>query len=181
MRISLALAAGLITALPANAEPLEYAVYRLTEEGQTDGGRTLIAQGKLDYSMADVDVVEWGKQDPHPTWLKSVALPMGFDVGLFVVRDSEVPGFGLWIGNLHHPQGFSWEWFDVESGDIYRKLQGEGSVRVTQAQYPDGVEIQSVEFLTDITLRFQEDMRKGPGKKTHVVVVSKGSILRFGP
>ena len=68
----------------------------------------------------------------------------------------------------------------MESGDVYRKLQGEGSVRVTQAQYPDGVEIQSVEFLTDITLRFQEDMKAGPGKKTHVVVVSKGSILRVG-
>ena len=62
-----------------------------------------------------------------------------------------------------------------------KKLQGEGYVRATHARSSDGIELQAVEFLTDITLRFQEDVKAEPGNKSHVIVVSQGSVFRFAP
>ena len=90
-------------------------------------------------------------------------------------------GFGMTIKNSYHPEGFSWEWFFLEDGDVYKKRQGEGRVRVTQAQNAEGKVLQSVEFLTDVTMRFQEDMKMEPRTVTHEVVVSQGSVFRFAP
>jgi hypothetical protein len=178
MRFALPLLVCLLTALPANSEPMNFAVYRLTGMGLPSDGRILIAKGRLDYSLEDIDVVKWGNHEGNPTWKKSLALAMGFRIGMLVAENDETPGFGLWIQNDHHPAGFSWEWFYLEEGDTFKKLQGEGRVRVSQFQDPDGVEVQSIEFLTDITLRFQEDVTQGPGHVTHEIVVSKGSVFR---
>lgn len=176
MRIPLAILLGLLAVSKASSEPLDFTVYHLNGEE-----RALIAQGKLDYTVRDIDVQQWESKDGQPACKKSLALGMGFRIGTMIVRTSEVSGFGLWIRNDHHPDGFSWEWFYQESGSVYRKLQGEGRVRITQAHFPDGVELQSVEFLSDITLRFQEDVSLGPGNETHEVVVSQGSVLRVAP
>lgn len=163
-------------AVPPNSEPLCFTIFRLSGDG-----RVLLAQGKLHYTLQDIDVVKWGNREGLPSWKKSLKLANGFSIGSLVVRSAAVPGFGLWIHDEHHPAGFSWEWFNVEAGDTYKKLQGAGRVRVTQAEYLDGVEIRSVEFLTDVTLRFQDDVKKGPRNETHEVMVSKGSVLRFAP
>lgn len=122
-----------------------------------------------------------GKPSWTPHFIKSLKLKDGFRISVLVVqRDPEI-GFGLSIKNNYHPDGFSWEWFELEEGDVYKKLQPEGYLRVTQARSSDGVELQSVEFLSDITLRFQEDVKVGSGNKTHEIVVSPGSDFRFAP
>jgi hypothetical protein len=174
MRFSVAVLLCLL-ALPANSEPMDFSIYKLTTDG-----RALIGQGKLDYSMEDIDVVEWPSKDGHQAFRKSLSLGMGFRIGTLVVRGSEITGFGLWIRNDHHPDGFSWEWFFQESGYTFKKLQGEGRVRISQAPCPEGTELRSVVFLDDITLRFKEDLTPEPGNETHEVVVSRGSVLRVG-
>jgi hypothetical protein len=159
---------------PPSSASLNYSIYHLS-----GNGRDLVAKGKLDYTARDVKVTEWGNQDGHPSWKKSLELKDGFSLGILVVRKAPTGGFGLWIQNDRHPAGFSWEWFACANGDVFEKLQGKGQVRVTSAPHADGTEIQSVEFLADITLRFQEDVKAGPGRETHEVVVSKGSVLRI--
>jgi hypothetical protein len=105
----------------------------------------------------------------------------GFRIGIQVLRQHRVDGFGLWIRNDQHPDGFSWEWFHLEDGDTFKRLQGTERVRVTHDGVARLVEIRSIEFLTDVTLRFKEDPTVVPGTSTHEIVVSKGSVLRFGP
>jgi len=46
---------------------------------------------------------------------------------------------------------------------------------------PGYEELESVEFLDDIVLRYQDDMRKPPGTHTHEVLVRKGSVFRCAP
>jgi hypothetical protein len=174
MRISIALLVCLLSSTQATSESLDFAVYRLS-----DNGPALISEEKLDYSVCDVEVLKWGSTTGRPTWKKTLKLAEGFRIGVLVTRTDEVPGFGLWIQNDQHPEGFSWEWFNLEEGDIFVKLKGEGRVRVTRGAFEDGVEIQSVEFLADIKLRFSEDMKLGPRVRTHEVMVSKGSVFRF--
>ena len=178
MRISTVMFVCLLTSLPAASESLEFTIYRLAGDEQE-----LIAGEKLEYSLSDIDVREWGNSEGHPSWKKILELKDGFNIGIVVTRgDDLTSGFGLWISNDYHPQGFSWEWFVHEGGDTYKKLQGEGRVRTTLAEYADGVEIRSVEFLSDIRLRFKEDVCKEPPEhKTHAIVVSKGSVFRFAP
>jgi len=178
MRISTAMLVLLLPAFPAASESLEFSIYRLVGEDQE-----LIASGKRDYSASDVNVREWGSNEGHPSWKKTLDLKDGFNLGIVVIRGNDLTsGFGIWIANDHHPEGFSWEWFEPEYGDVFKKLQGEGYVRATLGQCPDGVEIQSVEFLTDITLRFKDDVSMDPPEhKTHKVVVSQGSVFSFAP
>lgn len=176
MRFSAAILVCLLTTLPASSEPMDFAIYRGTGEG-----RTFISQGKLDYTVQDIDVMPWGKKDGQPVWLKSLKLSDGFSIGVMVIRGDVCRGFGLWIENAQHRRGFSWHWFVPKDGDMFETRPGEGLIRVTQSQYSDGNEVQSVEFLSDITLRFQEHINMGPGKPTHEVVVTKGSVLRIAP
>ena len=78
--------------------------------------------------------------------------------------------------------GFSWDWFNRESGLIFRKLQGGGTIKVTLVASTEFQEIAAVEVLEDITLRviglpwwfFTDD-------DTHHLVVRKGSVLKFAP
>ena len=176
MRISLAIAVCLLASLQANSESIDFAIYQRSGEE-----RALITQGRLDYTFDDIDVTRWGWKPGHQSWKKSLKIKKGFGIDILVTPDDALSGFGLVITNGYHPEGFSWEWFLLEDGDVFKKLQGEGRVRVTQAQTADGKELQSVEFLTDVTMRFQDDMKLPPGTVTHEVVVLQGSVFRFAP
>ncbi|MEJ2456322.1 MAG: DUF4345 domain-containing protein [Candidatus Thiodiazotropha sp.] len=52
-------------------------------------------------------------------------------------------------------EGLSWEWFDLEAGDIFKKRQGSGRVKVTMNRSEGTEEIARVKFLDDITFRLQ--------------------------
>jgi hypothetical protein len=157
-------------------ESLAFAIYHVSGDG-----RDLIDEGKRDYTVSDIDVTPWGIEDGYQTSLKSLELSGGFRIGIHMVRQHKADAFGLWIRNDQHPDGFSWEWFNFEDGDIFKRWQGPEQVRVTYAQIAKGVEIRSIEFLTDVMLRFKEDQNTEPGIRTHEIVVSKGSVLRFAP
>jgi hypothetical protein len=156
---------------------MHFAIYRIAE-----GERSLIAEGTREYTSSDIEVVPWGKEiDGYQERRKALALADGFGIGIVTIRHHENDGFGLWIYKDHHPAGFSWEWFSRGDGGVFTKLQGKGYVRVTYTQIPKGVEIRSVEFLTDITMRFKDNLSLPTALRTHEVVISKGSVFRVAP
>ena len=174
MRFSVAMLLCLLASMPATPESLDFAIYRLTGDV-----RTLIADGARNYTVSHIDVKKWGCSNGRQAWKRAIELGEGFSISVLVVRKDQATGFGLSVESINHPAGFSWEWFEPDNGDVYKKLQGEGYVRVTHAEHESGVEIQSVEFLSEVTLRFMEDVKEETGKKTHVVVVTQGSVFNF--
>ena len=62
-----------------------------------------------------------------------------------------------------------------------RHVQGPGRLSVTIKKGPGYEELEAVEFLDDVVLRYLDDMSKPPGTHTHEVVVRKGSLLRVAP
>lgn len=174
MRYLAATILGLLVSMQTSAESLTFAIYHVTGDQ-----RVLLAQDRLDYTASDIQVMEWGHEAGFTEWKKSLKLAEGFSIGALVMRTEPSGGFGLWINDENHPEGFSWEWFHQDSGNIFSRLQGQGLVRVGFAKLDVGVEIQSIEFLKDVTLYFNDHVKTGPGEVTHEVVISQGSVLRF--
>jgi len=140
------------------------------------------AGGVRTYSPEmDIIVQERSKQNGNGIWWsKILQLDDTFSLSAAVHREPHLSGFGLMIG-MRDRNGFSWEWFDLEEGTVFRKRQGYGRVSVTLKNGPGYQELQSVEFLDDIVLRYIDDMSRPPGSHTHEVIVRKGSVLRLGP
>ena len=71
-----------------------------------------------------------------------------------------------------------WEWFERESGDIFRKLQGSGRVKVRFASVGDMQQIAEIHFLDDVTMRLDRFwLIPFTGRASDHVVVRKGSVL----
>lgn len=95
-----------------------------------------------------------------------------------VYREASIDGFGIVVYKRGDKNGFSWEWFDREEDGKFVKHQGSGRVFVTMKKDSGIEEVQSVEFLDDITLRYLDDMSKPPGTHTHEIIIRKGSVLK---
>lgn len=173
----------LLAVTSAHSETLTYELYELSHNGE----RLLIANGDREYAIREVLVDD--RSFGGDQWrVKELPITKGFSVGGSIYREKDLTGFGLWlrdrgslIGKLAQG-GFSWDWFDRESRNMYRKRQGGGRVRVFFVPSGQFQEIASIEVLEDITLRvnnrpwffFTES-------DTHNLVLKKGSILRFAP
>jgi hypothetical protein len=107
---------------------------------------------------------------------KTLSLDYGLSISSDVYREKELTGFGLVLVRDDSP-GFSWEWFEREKGDVFRKLRGGGKVRVSVAKSDEFQELVAVEFLDDITLRCTDEEIG----TTHEVRVRKGSVFRVAP
>jgi hypothetical protein len=164
----------------------ESIVYELYDVSST-ANRVLLAKGVRDYTLKDVLVDEhlFGRER---NWSKEIPIVEGFNAGAVIYREKDLTGFALrlkrrggFMGVLSQG-GFSWDWFDRESGLIFRKRQGGGRIKVTLVPSTEFQEIAAVEVLEDVTLRvigrpwwfFTKD-------DTHQLVVRKGSVLRFAP
>jgi hypothetical protein len=143
-------------------------------------GRQLIARGVRRYSPCDIESTP--TEASGTDFAKTLALDGGFGISTTVKREARLTGFGLVVVRPGDDNGFGWDWFDLESGRIFRKLQGNGRVAVGIATESGYENLQSVEFLDDVTLRYLDDMSKPPGTHTHEIVVGKGSVLKLdGP
>jgi hypothetical protein len=171
--------------LATHAESLTYELYELSGGGK----RTLLVQGVRQYSIRDVLVEERGSATDR-FWSKEIPVANGFSAGVSIFPEPDLTGFGLWLKDRQSfwgkvsLGGFSWDWFDREAGNVYRKLQGSGRVRVTLGPSPRTQEIVSVEVLEDITLRAKVKpwfLSFFSDADTHNLVVKKGSVLRFAP
>jgi len=175
----LVIAAGLLVLCTgARAETLGYEVYQL----QPKGGHTLLAKGVREYSPeSDIQVIDASTKDHPAHWFKRLPLFGAFELEADVYREPALHGFGLLINERDNPNGFSWNWFDREQGDVFVKRRGPGRVRVKVQQGQGYVELVAVEFLDDIVLRYTSDMcecEHEPGEHTHEFTIMKGSVLR---
>jgi hypothetical protein len=140
------------------------------------GGRARSAPVVRTYAPA----TDLATQDlvPGHTWSRILKLDDAFQIALQVERQKpSLTGFGLTIGRVD-AAGFSWEWFDRGEGTVFQKLQGPGRLRAVIGKGADYEELEAVEFLDDITLRYWAEGSKPPAPPSHEIVVQKGSVLR---
>jgi len=155
----------------AHAATLEYEIFNIQ-----NGERVLIAKGKKEYSVDDIQI-----QKRHTrygvNWRKTLPLEAGFVVGTGNYREKPLKGFGLWI--RRNGKGFSWDWFNMVSSGQFKKLQEGGFVTVESQEHPYVDEVGTIRFNTDISLRLNESAEIG--NVTKRVLIKKGSVLQFGP
>jgi len=162
--------AAFMSAEVIQAEVIQYEIYELSPSG---GKPRLIAKGKRDYSLGDVEV------HPSPIYgvqkaRKLIELEQGYRVGAYVIQEKQHNGFGLIA--QQSDTDFSWEWYDRETGNRFRKRQGRTYVkaRIERAQQIE--ELVEVTFLDDTKLRIKT-MRSRDF--THVILIKAGSVFRF--
>jgi hypothetical protein len=167
----------------ASAEALYFELYEVS-----DGQRgALLASGVREYSWRDVRVEERTSSE-GPWKSKQIPVALGFNAGVSIFPEREISGFGLWLRGEDSllakvsGGGFSWDWFDRESGDVYRKLQGGGRVKITRASAPNQLEIGTIEVLEDVVLRVKlRPWFLWSDSDTHHLLLKKGSVLRYAP
>lgn len=174
-RVIIALLLSLSCSLAA-AEELSYSFYALPFFG---GEPAHVADARTSYAHKDIRV-ESGPAGDVQNWRKTLALSNGFQIGVSVYREPRIEGFGMWIRKNNG--GFSWEWFERDGNDSFRKLQGPGQLRVRFSRSQGLEEIAKIEFLTDVTMRLNTrwliPFLKGDSDQ---VLVKKGSVLWLAP
>ena len=165
---------------PGLAESLTYEAYQLVSPSK----RRLMDQGTVDYDpLRDVQTVRRTAQDGELFWTRGLPLPNGFWVSAQVQLSpiQQLYGFGLRLMHRRHPAGFSWEWYDWDDDDDFKKRQGVGRVRTVLHKTADTEQLVRVEFLDDTELRFCSNlMRCKPGENTHALIIRRGSVLALG-
>jgi len=152
----------------ARAEAIVYEIHEVSNIGSR-----LIAKGKREYTVSDVKVHPY-ERDGHKIAEKFVELEQGYRVGARIFFEKELTGFGLLARQSEHD--FSWEWYNKESGNRFRKLQGGTTVEVSVSGRPLMEELAEVRFLDDTTLGFMVGRARDD---THKIIVKAGSVLRF--
>jgi hypothetical protein len=154
---------------PGRPESISYETFEVNKQGV----RRRLGQGVREYRPGS-DVVVENTQPTAST--KTLSLNYGLSISSDVYREKELTGFGLVLVKDDSP-GFSWEWFDRDRGDVFRKLRGGGKVRVTVVKSGESQELVAVEFLDDITLSCTDDQTGA----TYEARVRKGSVFRVAP
>ncbi len=155
----------------AAAEVIEYEIYELSKSGEA---RQLIARGKREYSLKDIEVHPY-QRDGRQIAEKLIELEQGYRVGARIFYEKELTGFGLLAKRTK--ADFSWEWYNKETGNRFKKLQGHTYVTVRTVGQPMVEELTEVKFLEDTNLRFIAN-RQGMDD-THSIIVKAGSVLKF--
>lgn len=155
----------------SHASTIDYEIHELLRGGQ---GSKLIAKGKREYSIKNVEVHPY-QRNGRPIAEKLVELEQGYRVGARIFYEKELTGFGLLAKRAD--SDFSWEWYNKHTADRFRKLQGGTFVSVRVVRRPTVEELAEVKFLQDTPLRFIAD-RRGMND-THVILIKAGSILKF--
>ena len=155
----------------AAAEIIEYEIYELSRGGAVP---KLIAKGKREYSLKDVEVRPY-QRNGRRIAEKLIELENGYRVGARIFYEKELTGFGLLAKRSN--ADFSWEWYNKESGNRFKKLQGQTYVTVKTAGMPAVEELVEVTFLEDTNLRF---IANSQGMEdTHSIIVKAGSVFKF--
>lgn len=136
------------------------------------GVRKRLGEGIREYRPGVDVLVEEMRPD---AWEKTLQLDYGLSISASVYPKEKLIGFGLVISK--DDSGFSWEWFNRDEGNVFRKLLGGGKVKVSVLDGNGSQELVAVEFLDDIVLTCED---KGSGI-TYEVHVKKGSVLRVKP
>jgi hypothetical protein len=163
-------------AVPAGSStgPSHQLAYSLYELPLFGGEPKLLREGTRAYRLADVHVVPGPSGDPA-SFVKRLEVSDGFSIEAHIYREPAINGFGL---SLKKGLGFSWEWFDLESGYVFRKRQGSGRIQVRLDTTDGKEEVAEILFLEDTTLRLDRHfMLPFTRSATEHLVVKKGSVL----
>ena len=154
-------------------EEISYAIYSIPFFG---GEPELVKRGKRSYRHSEVSTTAKPTGD-EPIGRKSLRIADGFAIDVPIFRESQIDGFGLTLSK-EGGTGFSWEWFDRESGDVFRKRQGGGQVQVRFTQNGSVTEIAEVLFIDDVTMRLDRYWLI-PFHRTASdhLVIERGSVL----
>jgi hypothetical protein len=82
----------------------------------------------------------------------------GFIVGFsnYGCKDkAALDGFGMWLNRLPHDVG-SWEWYDKTDENTFKKLQGNGVVKVEYREREGYWEIAKIKFIGDQVFRCEK-------------------------
>jgi hypothetical protein len=154
---------------PGRPESISFEAFEVNKQGV----RRRLGHSVREYRPGSDVVVE--KTQPMAS-TKTLSLDYGLSLSSDVYREKELTGFGLVLVK-DDSSGFSWEWFNRDQGDVFRKLRGGGKVKVTVVNSEQFQELVAVEFLDDITLQCTDDQTG----ITHEVRVRKGSVFRVAP
>ncbi len=157
--------------LPASAgkeEKLSYAIYVLPF---WSGAPEFVKEGTRVYRHSEIYALDRSNE----LRIKVLNVTDGYAIHANLFREARIGGFGLSL--VRNGGGFSWEWFDHDSGDIFHKRQGGGRVQVRFVEYLDGQELAEVRFLDDITMRLDRWMIPFRTRKSDHLVVKRGSVL----
>lgn len=108
---------------------------------------------------------------------KGVALTDDLMIQVGCPPPGAVAGFAVIVG-----PGFSWEWFDRVQGDVFRKRQESGSLRVRTTTDEASPQLLEVEFLSDVSLRSFRIVGEGKKRRHEIarrVNIRKGSVFTF--
>ena len=158
----------LIFSSAAAAEIIVYEIFEISKIGSKS-----IAKGKREYSVSDVQIHPY-ERDGRKMAEKLIELEGGYRVGARIFYEKELTGFGLLA--QRSSADFSWEWYNREFGNRFRKLQGGTAVEVKIEGLPFFEELAEVKFLDDTNLQF----KIGRGQDdTHRILIKAGSVFRF--
>jgi hypothetical protein len=144
------------------------------------GGSRVLSERRKAYTAHDI-LVEPVRGASHDARTVSIPLSSDFVMSVGVCQQVQVDGFGLFISRRGNAHGFSWEWFDRAGRTIFEKRQGCSRVAVTVGRSGGNEELESMEFVDDVALRYLDHIAKPPGTHTHEVIVRKGSVFRLTP
>ena len=145
------------------------------------GGRGVISEGRKVYDAKQDIIVEPIRVARPDARKVSVSLSSDWVMSVAVSKQVQVDGFGLFIGRRGNAHGFSWEWFDRAGASLFLKRQGQSRVAVAMQKSFGYEELESVEFMDDVALRYLDDITRPPGTHTHEVIIRAGSVFKLRP
>ena len=145
------------------------------------GGRSVMNEGRKVYDPKQDIIVEPIRVARPDARKVSVSLSRDFVMSVAVSKQLQVDGFGLFVSRRGNAQGFSWEWFDRAGESLFLKRQGNSRVAVSVQNSFGYQELESIEFLDDVSLRYLDDITQPPGTHTHEVIIREGSVFKLRP
>ncbi len=165
--------------LPALAESFFFAVYVL--EGS---GKRLLSKGEKKYTRNDIEVTKLsGRGETFANM--SLDLGNGFAVGCTDDGQTSAEGIGFWMNRVPHPDesdqyaGFSWELYKRSTGATFKKVTGDGQIRIETRRAGEIEWLTRVEFLDDTVFRLVAKRGAKPSEISHEMLIRKGSVLAF--
>ena len=134
----------------------------------------VIHSGSVEYSSRDVIETWYEYPDGEPVAEMEVPLDGGFTVGARIFSETKLTGFGI-VGHRARTD-FSWEWFELCSGETFNKLQGDAQVKVRLSGMPVFEILREIELLDDVLVEIQSYPGEGV---TYSILLKAGSVLKF--
>jgi hypothetical protein len=145
----------------------------------------VIASASIDLT-AKVEIAVAPEGHESKVMKRELRLPGGWAVGCSDYREPTPKGFGCWLGrrpsklSLDQYDGFSWEWYDLESPGMYTKRQGGARAQLRVSMDNGLPAMESLVFLDDTV--FSANVGPlGAGKETHELRITRGSLLPLTP